>query len=59
VLWGEDGDAVFLAALRAQAEAFARSVRSGGIGLGSSTEDASRALEVAERSQAEIAAVAG
>jgi myo-inositol 2-dehydrogenase/D-chiro-inositol 1-dehydrogenase len=59
VLWGEDGDAVFLAALRAQAEAFASSVRRGEIGLGSSTDDASRALEIAERSQAEIASVAG
>jgi myo-inositol 2-dehydrogenase/D-chiro-inositol 1-dehydrogenase len=59
VLWGGDGDAVFLAALRAQAETFASSVRRGRTGLGSSTDDASRALEIAERSQAEIAATLG
>jgi myo-inositol 2-dehydrogenase/D-chiro-inositol 1-dehydrogenase len=59
VLWGGDGDAVFLAALRAQAETFASSVRRGHTGLGSSTDDASRALEIAERSQAEIAATLG
>jgi myo-inositol 2-dehydrogenase/D-chiro-inositol 1-dehydrogenase len=48
VLRGDAGDAVFLAALRAQAEDFARSVARGTIGAGSTTEDASRALALAE-----------
>ncbi len=55
VLWGEAGDAVFLAALRSQAEAFARSVRRGKLDAGASIHDARQALAVAERSQALIA----
>ncbi len=54
VLWGERGDAVFLAALRAQAEDFARSVRRGEIGVGATNDDAFRALEIAERAQREL-----
>jgi myo-inositol 2-dehydrogenase/D-chiro-inositol 1-dehydrogenase len=56
VLWGERGDAVFLAALQAQAEDFAGSVRRGEIGVGASTDDAFQALEIAERAQQQIAA---
>jgi myo-inositol 2-dehydrogenase / D-chiro-inositol 1-dehydrogenase len=55
VLWAERGDAVFLAALRAQAEDFARSVRRGEIGVGASNDDAFRALEIAERAQQQLA----
>ena len=51
MLWGDRGDAVFLAALRAQAEDFARSVRRGEIGVGATNDDAFRALEIAERAQ--------
>jgi myo-inositol 2-dehydrogenase/D-chiro-inositol 1-dehydrogenase len=54
VLWGDRGDAVFLAALRAQAEDFARSVRRGEIGVGATNDDAFRALETAERAQRQL-----
>lgn len=54
VLWGDRGDAVFLAALRAQAEDFARSVRRGEIGVGATNDDAFRALEIAERAQRQL-----
>jgi myo-inositol 2-dehydrogenase/D-chiro-inositol 1-dehydrogenase len=47
VLWGEPGEKVFHAALRAQAEDFARRVRDGGSGIGASAVDARRALELA------------
>ena len=59
VLWGDQGDAVFLAALRAQAEAFARSISDGGDAGGATTDDAFKALAIAERAQAHIAASAG
>jgi myo-inositol 2-dehydrogenase/D-chiro-inositol 1-dehydrogenase len=48
VLWGEPGDQVFHAALRAQAEDFARRVRAGGAGVGASAADARRTLELAQ-----------
>jgi myo-inositol 2-dehydrogenase/D-chiro-inositol 1-dehydrogenase len=48
VLWGEPGDQVFRAALRAQAEDFARRVREGATGVGASAADARRTLELAE-----------
>jgi predicted dehydrogenase len=48
VLWGEPGDQVFHAALRAQAEDFARRVREGGTGVGASAADARRTLELAQ-----------
>jgi myo-inositol 2-dehydrogenase / D-chiro-inositol 1-dehydrogenase len=48
VLWGEHGDQVFHAALRAQAEDFARRVRDGGTGVGASAADARRTLELAQ-----------
>jgi myo-inositol 2-dehydrogenase/D-chiro-inositol 1-dehydrogenase len=48
VLWGEPGERVFQAALRAQAEDFARRAREGGTGVGASAVDARRALELAE-----------
>jgi myo-inositol 2-dehydrogenase/D-chiro-inositol 1-dehydrogenase len=54
VLWGDRGDAVFLAALLAQCEDFARSVRRGEIGVGASNDDALRALEIAERAQRQL-----
>ena len=54
VLWGDRGDAVFLAALRAQAEDFVRSVRRGKIGVGATNDDAFRALEIAERAQRQL-----
>ena len=54
VLWGDRGDAVFLAALLAQAEDFARSVRRGEIGVGATNDDAFRALEIAERAQRHV-----
>ena len=54
VLWGDRGDAVFLAALRAQAEDFVRSVRRGEIGVGATNDDAFRALEIAERAQRQL-----
>jgi myo-inositol 2-dehydrogenase / D-chiro-inositol 1-dehydrogenase len=55
VLWAERGDAVFLAALQAQAEDFAGSVRRGEIGIGATNDDAFRALEIAERAQQRLA----
>jgi predicted dehydrogenase len=48
VLWGEPGEQVFYAALRAQAEDFARCVRDGGTGVGASAADARRTLELAQ-----------
>jgi predicted dehydrogenase len=51
VLWGEPGDAVFHAALRAQAEDFARRVRTGEPGSGASAADARAALAAAEHAQ--------
>jgi myo-inositol 2-dehydrogenase/D-chiro-inositol 1-dehydrogenase len=54
VLWGDRGDAVFLAALLAQVEDFARSVRRGEIGVGATNDDALRALEIAERAQRQL-----
>ena len=51
VLWGEAGDAVFRAALRAQVEDFARRVRSGEPGSGASAADARAALAAAEQAQ--------
>jgi myo-inositol 2-dehydrogenase/D-chiro-inositol 1-dehydrogenase len=51
VLWGEPGDAVFRAALRAQAEDFVRSVRTGKPGRGASAADARAALAAAEHAQ--------
>ena len=48
VLWGQAGDQVFHAALRAQAEDFARRVRDGGTGVGASAADARRTLELAQ-----------
>ena len=51
VLWGEAGDAVFRAALRAQVEDFARQVGSGDSGSGASAGDARAALAAAEQAQ--------
>lgn len=51
VLWGEPGDAVFRAALRAQAEDFALRVRTGEPGSGASAADARAALAAAEHAQ--------
>jgi myo-inositol 2-dehydrogenase/D-chiro-inositol 1-dehydrogenase len=51
VLWGEAGDAVFRAALRAQVEDFARQVRTGEPGSGASASDARAALAAAEQAQ--------
>jgi hypothetical protein len=51
VLWGEAGDAVFRAALRAQIEDFARQVRAAGPGSGASAGDARAALAAAEQAQ--------
>ena len=51
VLWGEAGDAVFRAALRAQVEDFAHQVRSGQPGGGASASDARAALAAAEQAQ--------
>jgi len=51
VLWGEAGDAVFRAALRAQVEDFARRVRTGEPGSGASAADARAALAAAEQAQ--------
>ena len=48
VLWGEPGEQVFHAALRAQAEDFARRVREGGAGVGACAADARRTLELAQ-----------
>jgi myo-inositol 2-dehydrogenase/D-chiro-inositol 1-dehydrogenase len=48
VLWGEPGEQVFYAALRAQAEDFAQRVRQGATGVGASAADARRTLELAE-----------
>jgi myo-inositol 2-dehydrogenase/D-chiro-inositol 1-dehydrogenase len=50
VLWGSTGDAVFAAAIRAQAEEFARSARTGSTSdrIGASAADARRTLELAE-----------
>jgi myo-inositol 2-dehydrogenase/D-chiro-inositol 1-dehydrogenase len=47
-LWPPDGEAVFLAALRRQAEGFAQWVR-GGEAVGATVPDAIRALEAAEQ----------
>jgi myo-inositol 2-dehydrogenase/D-chiro-inositol 1-dehydrogenase len=52
VLWGEDK--TWHPALRAQAEDFARAIRTGEEGSGASAADARRALELAALSQAEI-----
>lgn len=48
VLWGDPGEQVFHAALRAQAEDFARGVRGAGTGVGASAADARRTLELAQ-----------
>jgi myo-inositol 2-dehydrogenase/D-chiro-inositol 1-dehydrogenase len=48
VLAGAKGDAVFHAALRAQAEDFAHRVESGGAGSGTTIQDAYQALHLAE-----------
>lgn len=53
VLWGDDGEAAFAGALRAQARAFAEAVSGGGAGVGATAEDALAALAAAERIQAE------
>jgi myo-inositol 2-dehydrogenase/D-chiro-inositol 1-dehydrogenase len=58
VLWGTEGDGVFLAALRAQAEAFGRAISEGGEAGGATTDDAFQALAIAERAQAFIASSA-
>jgi predicted dehydrogenase len=47
-VWGEGSDPVFLSAMVAQAEAFARAVR-GGERQGAGGPDAVAALDVAER----------
>jgi myo-inositol 2-dehydrogenase/D-chiro-inositol 1-dehydrogenase len=57
-MWGAEGDAAFRAALRAQAEAFAATVRDGTPVAGAGGEDAARALEAAERIGAALAAAA-
>jgi hypothetical protein len=48
VLWDDRGDEVFYAALRAQAEDFARRLTTGVGGAGASAADARHALELAE-----------
>jgi myo-inositol 2-dehydrogenase/D-chiro-inositol 1-dehydrogenase len=55
VLWGEAGDAVFRAALRAQVEDFVHRVRSGEPGSGASAVDARAALAAAEQAQQALA----
>ena len=49
VLWGEDGDAAFRVALRAQARAFAERIETGEPGDAATATDALIALEAAER----------
>ena len=56
VLWGERGK-TWHPALRAQAEDFARCVRSGGTPTGASAQDARRTLELAAQAQERIQAV--
>jgi myo-inositol 2-dehydrogenase/D-chiro-inositol 1-dehydrogenase len=56
VLWGDDGEHVLHAALRAQARAFAERIRTGVSGDAASAADALIALEAAERLQPGAAA---
>lgn len=55
-LWPPDADDVFFAALRAQAESFARHVR-GGEREGAGVDDAVAALDAAERAASQLASV--
>ena len=57
VLWGDSGK-TWHPALRAQAEDFARSVRTGGSPAGASADDARRTLELAAEAQARMHAIA-
>jgi myo-inositol 2-dehydrogenase/D-chiro-inositol 1-dehydrogenase len=54
-MWGAEGERVFLDAIAAQLEAFARAIGSGSTGPAATAEDAIAALEAAERAAEALA----